>query len=73
MNPPTIEDALREIRQAAAFLRYFASAASCCVEPPDKNVFGGLEDICDQLQRSAEAVRRSLSNGALDTVVRRTR
>jgi hypothetical protein len=57
---PTIEEGLREIAERAAILRELAYlAAHGNVVNTTPNVWNGLGDICNDIERLAETVRAS--------------
>lgn len=68
----SVEDALREVENRSAMLRYFAdSAAGNFAGPPEPHVFQGLADTLRVMQVLARRVRMSLDNEALAEELKR--
>lgn len=61
---PTVEDGLRAIAGRAALLSALAQAAND-QSALDESAWNGLEDVCEEIVRVAEQIRRALSARAL--------
>ena len=64
-----VEEALREIADKAALLRYL-TAVRLGEEVPDTSVLSGLNDVCSEIEELARGVKRSVPNDALMTHMR---
>jgi hypothetical protein len=73
MEPPTIEELLRSIEESAAMLRYLAGAATAHIEPPNQTVLGGIENVCENIEDRARAIRDSLTLDVREEPLRRPR
>jgi hypothetical protein len=60
-------------RGKAALLRHFASSAAVNPIAPDRTVFEGLEDACEDIERMVRAVKDTLDVGTLDTELKPSR
>jgi hypothetical protein len=69
----TVEEALRQLVDRAAMLRFFADSAAATNggETPAPEVFSGIADTCGEIERITRAIRRALSGEALDAELKR--
>jgi hypothetical protein len=64
-SPESVEEALRRLADAAAFLRYACESAATYPATPPARALSGMADACADIQRTADVVRRSLPGATL--------
>jgi hypothetical protein len=69
----TLEEALREIQNRAAILRYLASSAIINPETPDPQVLAGIGDVCSDIEGLAASAKDRLGVSVLDIELRQHR
>lgn len=67
----TVEEALRQIRDRAAMLRYLAESVALNPALPDVAVMNGVGDVCEQIEDTAQLVADALDMHALSIELRR--
>jgi hypothetical protein len=68
-----VEEALREVEDRAAMLRFLADSAAVAKTGivPEPQMFSGIADTCAEIERLARTTRRSLNVEALGTELKR--
>jgi hypothetical protein len=67
----TIEEALRMVGEKAAMLRFVADGLASARSVPAPSAFGGMSDVCTEIEELAIAAKRALDANALETEVER--
>jgi hypothetical protein len=67
----TVEEALRQIEDRAAMLRFLADSIRRVDVLPEPAFFSGLADALGEMETIARTARRSLDVQALDTQLKR--
>jgi hypothetical protein len=69
--PLTLEEALRQLEDRAALLRYLAASAAINPEPPDRAVFAGMGELSADIERMARCARKALDADTLCAELKR--
>ncbi len=69
----TVEEALRQVEDKAALIRFGADGAAGSQEPPGPAVLSGLRDVCGEIEELVRTTRESLNVEALATEPTRRR
>jgi hypothetical protein len=67
----TIEEALEMVGEKAALLRFVAERLAAVRSVPAPPAFGGMSDVCTELEDLAIAAKQTLDTNALEIEVER--